>query len=121
MASEGGLAVGRVSVTSDIGCKACVPPLLPTTLAPALLEAAAKHMHDRASTYDKPEGERSMGLTVQTFNTLTGHRLTESEGWTLMMILKLVRDQQRPSAHRDSIEDLVAYSALRGEARLAGR
>lgn len=89
--------------------------------APTLLEAAAKHMRDRAAVYDKPEGERSMGRTVATFNTLTGHNLTESDGWTLMMILKLVRDQQRPGGHKDSIEDLVAYSALRGEARLAGR
>ena len=32
-----------------------------TTTASSILEAAAGHMRDRAATYDKPEGERSMG------------------------------------------------------------
>lgn len=87
--------------------------------APDLLNQAAKHMADRAATYDKPEGERSMAATVAAFNAQTGRNLTESEGWLLMVNLKIVRDRQRPAAHRDSVEDLVAYGALYGESRLS--
>lgn len=85
--------------------------------APQLLDAAASHMRDRAATYDKPEGERSMAATVAAFNAQTGRDLTEAEGWLLMVNLKIVRDCQR-APHRDSLEDLVAYSALMAEARL---
>ena len=80
------------------------------------LEQAAGHMKDRVATYDKPEGERSMGNTVAAFNIITGHSLREAEGWLLMQILKDVRQWSRPSFHRDSAEDCVAYSALKAEA-----
>lgn len=83
-----------------------------------LLSNAAAHMQDRAATYDKPEGERSMAATVAAFNAVTGHNLTEAHGWLLMTILKMVRDNQRETAHTDSCEDLVAYASLYGEARL---
>ena len=86
--------------------------------APDLLAAAAGHMRDRAATYDKPGGERSMGQTVVAFNAITGRNLTESEGWTLMSLLKMVRDRQRKVPHRDSLEDCIAYSALMAESRL---
>lgn len=89
--------------------------------APALLDQAAKHMRDRAATYDKPEGERSMGKTVEAFNAVTGRDLRESEGWLLLALLKMVRSEQRAEPHVDSVEDLVAYSALFGEARLGSR
>lgn len=87
--------------------------------APSLLEKAAGHMRDRAATYDRPEGERSMGRTVAAFNAITGRDLKESEGWLLMQILKDVRDRQRERPHPDSLEDCIAYSALKAEARLA--
>jgi hypothetical protein len=45
--------------------------------------------------------------------------ITESEGWLLMQILKDVRDRQREKPHPDSLEDCIAYSALKAEARLA--
>lgn len=86
-----------------------------------LLGAAAKHMRDRASTYDQSGGERSMGATVKAFNAITGRDLRESEGWLLLALLKMVRGEQRESPHQDSVEDLVAYSSLYGEARLGGR
>ena len=92
----------------------------PATSAPTLLDAAAGHMRDRAATYDKPEGERSMGRTVIAFNSITGRDLTESEGWLLLQVLKDVRDRQRSEPHRDSLEDGIAYSALKAEARLKG-
>lgn len=87
--------------------------------APALLDAAARHMEDRAKTYDQPGGERSMGKTVAAFNIITGRNLSESEGWLLMQILKDVRDRQRTTPHIDSLEDCIAYSALKAEARIS--
>lgn len=75
-------------------------------------------MQDRAATYDKPEGERSMQKTVDAFNTITGRDLTASEGWLLLQILKDVRDRQRNLPHTDSLEDCIAYAALKAEARL---
>lgn len=81
------------------------------------LAAAQSHMADRAKTYDRPDGERSMARTVAAFNAVTGHNLSESDGWMMMMMLKAVRLTQRATYHADSAEDLVAYAALLGEAR----
>lgn len=58
------------------------------TTAPAVLEAGARHMRDRAATYDKPEGERSMGATVAAFRFVTGVSMTEEQGWLFMALLK---------------------------------
>lgn len=96
------------------------PEAVPEPLAAELLGRAARHMHDRASTYDKPEGERSMGRTVQAFNAITGHNLSESEGWLLMALLKSVRGFTRETYHADSFEDLIAYAALCAEAKSKG-
>lgn len=85
--------------------------------APALLARAAEHMADRAATYDKPEGERSMGTTVIAFNAITGRDVTEAEGWLLLQLLKDVRLFQRSGYHADSAEDCIAYSALKAEAK----
>ena len=76
-------------------------------------------MKARAATYDAPEGERSMGRAVGALNALLGRAaLTESEGWLLLQLLKDARDRTRPTAHRDSLEDCIAYAALKAEARL---
>ena len=80
-----------------------------------ILQAAAGHMKDRAATYDKPEGERSMGATVEAFKAVTGHQMTEEQGWLFMAILKAVRSQQG-AYRKDSYEDGAAYFALAGEA-----
>jgi hypothetical protein len=81
-----------------------------------ILQAAAGHMQDRAATYDKPEGERSIGAAVKAFNAVTGDGLMDSEerGWMFMAILKMVRSQQG-NYRADNYEDLAAYSALMGE------
>lgn len=97
------------------------PPRVPEPKAAELLGRAAKHMHDRSSTYDKPEGERSMGRAVQAFNAITGHTLSESEGWLLLQVLKDVRLFTRSDYHADSAEDCIAYAALKAEARGEGR
>ncbi len=81
------------------------------------LSAAAAHMQDRADTYDKPEGERSMAATVDAFNAVTGDgRIdTEERGWLFMALLKAVRSQQG-GYRQDNYEDGAAYFALSGEA-----
>lgn len=82
-----------------------------------ILKKAAGHMADRAATYDKPEGERSMGRAVEAFNAITGRDLSESEGWLLLQVLKSARLFTRPGYHADSAEDSVAYAALVAEAK----
>lgn len=86
--------------------------------APEILAKAKGHMEDRAKTYDQPEGERSMAAAVAAFNIITRKFLLESEGWLLLQLLKDVRDRQRAEPHQDSLEDCVAYAALKAEARL---
>lgn len=88
--------------------------------APEFLHKAAALMEERGKEYDKPEGERSMGKTVKAFNAITGHSLTEAEGWLLLQVLKDVRQWQRPGYHADSAEDCIAYSALKAEALAEG-
>jgi hypothetical protein len=88
--------------------------------APSILRAAISHMEDRAKTYDKPEGERSMGATVEAFRAVSGVSMTEEQGWLFMSLLKAVRSQQ--GAYRaDSYEDGAAYFALAGEAAMRDR
>lgn len=80
-----------------------------------VLKAAGSHLEDRASTYDQPEGERSMASTVEAFEAVTGHSLTVEQGWLFMALLKAVRSQQG-AFRADSYEDGAAYFALAGEA-----
>lgn len=107
--------------TSDVA--ACPDPFVgsQSVSAPSLLDAAAQHIRDRAAAYDKPEGERSMERTVQAFNAITGHGVSESEGWLFMELLKAVRDYTTEGGHADSQEDRIAYAALAAEARRAGK
>ena len=81
-----------------------------------VLRAAAQHMEDRATTYDAPNGERSMEKTVAMFNNLMGgdRYMTTEQGWLFMAILKIVRSQQG-DFRADNYEDLAAYAALAAE------
>ena len=79
------------------------------------LVQASELIGERAKTYDQPQGERSAGRTARAFNAITGRDLTESEIWLILMLLKQVRQWQKPGFHRDSAEDAVAYSALLAE------
>lgn len=80
-----------------------------------ILAKAAKHMTDRAASYDAPQGERSMARTVEAFNALTGNQLTEVDGWFFMACLKIARSNQG-DYRADNYEDGTAYMALAGEA-----
>ena len=83
--------------------------------ADQILTAAADHLRDRAAQRDTPEGERSMGKTVAAFNAISGHTLTEREGWMFMVMLKAVRACATPDGCLDSHQDGAAYFALAGE------
>lgn len=85
-----------------------------------ILDAASQHLIDRAKTYDKPEGERSMEKTIQMFNLLTNNTLTTEQGWLLMACLKMVRAQSG-GYRADSYEDGSAYFALAGESAAIDR
>lgn len=83
--------------------------------AARILDKAARHLDDRAKTYDCQEGgERSMEKTIATFNALTGQNVTVEQGWLFMVILKMVRTQQG-GYRADNYEDGAAYFALAGE------
>ena len=113
------IASAPVAQQTDTGAAAEVSTTQVSALD--LLDAAAKHMRDRADTYDKSTGERSMEQTVDIFNRFHGTALSETQGWHFMQILKDVRLFSRPEhPHRDSIEDGVAYAALKGESMLKG-
>lgn len=83
--------------------------------AAEILMQGIEEMGDRAKTYDAPQGERSMGKTVEMFKALTGVEMSEEQGWKFMVCLKLVRSEQ--GAHRaDNFVDGAAYFGLAGEA-----
>lgn len=117
---DAGLGITPLPTTpGEVTLDNCAPASessTPRTTAPVLLDAAAGHLRDRAATYDKPDGERSMAKTVDIFNLQHGTSLTEAQGWHLLQILKDVRLFTRGKYHADSAEDCIAYAALKAEA-----
>ena len=99
--------------------KIVAPVVLVPQTASEFLTQANTIMIERGKNYDSPKGERSMTRTVTAFNTITGHKLSESDGWLFMETLKNVRQCTAPSFHRDSAEDSVTYAALKAEALAA--
>lgn len=87
----------------------------PLPSATDIAQAAVNHMRDRAKTYDKPQGERSIAATVGAFRCVTGIEMTEEQGWLFQVLLKAVRSQQG-DYRSDNYEDGTAYFALTGEA-----
>lgn len=84
-----------------------------------ILTEAAETIGNRAAERDTPQ-ERSMRRTVEAFNALTGHELTEVQGWLFMAVLKAARASA--GAHRrDDYVDGSAYFALAGECAEAGQ
>lgn len=78
------------------------------------LEEAARQMKERAALRDSPNGERVVETIVEMFNSLTGHELSEADGWKFLLLLKLVRSENG-KYHADDYVDLAAYSVLLGE------
>lgn len=80
-----------------------------------ILETSKQTLVERGTQRDCAEtGERSMAKTIKTFNALTGHSLTEEEGWEFMCLLKMVRGRQG-QIRLDDYVDLASYGALLGE------
>lgn len=82
--------------------------------ADEILEAGWQALHDRATSRDQPQGERSMSRCVRIFNAATDLELTESQGWLFMECLKTARSLQGGFSADDYV-DGAAYTALRGE------
>jgi len=97
-------------------------PAMPT--AAGILQAGINHMADRAVSYDAPQGERSIGMTIDMFNVLVAKKLkeplSEEDGWNFMELLKLVRSKQG-EFKADSYEDRAAYAGLAAEAAYKDR
>lgn len=93
----------------------------PPKTAAEFLTSAKQIMDQRGKQYDQPQGERSMERAVCAFNCITGNKLTASDGWLFMQVLKDVRQWQNPDKyHEDSALDGVAYAALKAESLAEG-
>jgi hypothetical protein len=89
------------------------------TTASQLLNRAIAIQAQRAAQYDKSGAERSAAKVAAMFNIAKGQELvTESDIWLILTILKIVRGEAN-GPHLDSVEDLVSYSSLYGESRIA--
>ena len=80
-----------------------------------ILQEATECLTARAVERDREGGERSMRAAVEAFNALTGHKLTEADGWLAMVCLKAARAEGGKFRLDDYI-DGAAYFALYGEA-----
>lgn len=91
------------------------PMLQEMDSAPGILTEAITTLAQRGKERDQKQ-ERSMGRIVRTFNALTGHDITEADGWAFMVCLKLARYYNGKKKQRDSFVDGAAYFGLMGEA-----
>ena len=83
-----------------------------------ILRAGLDTLVQRGQQRDQPQGERSMPAVVAAFNALSGHAITEQQGWLFMALVKIKRAQTgKPDA--DHYVDGANYFALAGEAALA--
>lgn len=98
----------------------CPPPFTPPRPYPhitanKIIEKQMEVLQQRGKERDCAEtGERSMLHTVKIFESITGIKLTEHQGWTFMMALKLAR-MQANNQNPDDYLDLANYAALTGE------
>lgn len=80
-----------------------------------ILRQSAQHIEDRAEQRDQDGGERSMARCVAAFNALTGHQLSERDGWLFMVQLKAARATSTATGLADDYQDGAAYFELAGE------
>src|ERR1700737_2592033 len=87
------------------------------------LQSAINTLADRGSQYESGQEENSMRQIVELENELIGAQLSELEGWFFMLSLKLVRLRksiEQGKASKDSIVDLLGYTAKLGECLFQG-
>lgn len=83
-----------------------------------ILQLGIATLEQRGRDRDRPSGERSMLPVVSAFEALTGHRMTEQQGWLFMALVKFKRSQSgKPDL--DHYVDGANYFALAGESALA--
>ena len=78
------------------------------------------------NSYDKQPGtaqeERSAAQIARVFNELTGHRLSTTDAWTFLQVLKLVRMENQIKTGSgdllDSCNDMISYGLLKAETAL---
>lgn len=68
----------------------------------------------RGKERDLEDGERTIPRCVTAFNSVTGHKLTNTDGWLFMQILKMCRSTQGAYKY-DDFRDGIGYAALRAE------
>ncbi len=68
----------------------------------------------RGEERDQPDGERTIPRCVTAFNAITGHKLSNCDGWLFMEVLKKCRSVQGAYKY-DDYRDGVGYAALRAE------
>lgn len=68
----------------------------------------------RGAERDQPDGERTIPRCVTAFNAITGHKLSNCDGWLFMEVLKKCRSVQGKYKY-DDYRDGVGYAALRAE------
>ena len=108
-------ALAMTDKAKTVAHDAFTPVKQPST-APDLLAQAAKLLAERGQQYDKSGNERSAAKIVAAFNIITGRDLTPGEGWLFQILLKSVRFYSNTETpHRDSLEDMIAYTALHAE------
>ena len=71
-------------------------------------------IQERGKERDSDGGERSMAATVNAFNAMFGHSITEEQGWQFMVLLKMARSKGG-KFRADDYSDQSGYSALAGE------
>lgn len=86
--------------------------------ADQILRAGLDILVARGEQRDQPTGERTIPSVVAAFNALTGHTMTEQQGWLFMALVK-VRRCQTGKPDPDHYVDGANYFALAGEAALA--
>lgn len=86
--------------------------------ADQILRAGLDILVERGEQRDQPGGERTIPSVVAAFNALTGHTMTEQQGWLFMALVK-VRRCQTGKPDPDHYVDGANYFALAGEAALA--
>ena len=82
--------------------------------AHSLLMETADILGSRGKERDKEEGERTIPQLVPLFNQITGHKLSNEDGWLFMLMLKLVR-MRGGSFKDDDYLDAIGYAALMAE------
>lgn len=88
--------------------------------AHTFLEEASGVMKQRAELRDADDGERTAAKIAEVFNAITGHKISEADAWTFLIVLKIVRSRNG-KFNADDYVDMAAYSGLLGECESVSR